>query len=139
MRGISCWFYLVAALSVTFGMIWGIAMAISQDHTLSPAHAHLNLVGWVTMGLFAVFYHCCPDIAQSRLAKVHFGVATLGLWTMVPGIALATLGRGEGLAIAGSLTTLLSMALFAAMVIRAGTTRRPAAAAAAIGGPIRPR
>tara|TARA_R110002020_G_scaffold98736_9_gene234817 strand:+ start:7394 stop:7813 length:420 start_codon:yes stop_codon:yes gene_type:complete len=139
MRGVSYWFFLSATLYVLAGMVFGMAMAASGDHSLSSAHAHLNLVGWVTMGLFAVFYHCCPDIAQGRLAKVHFGVATLGLWTTVPGIALATLGRGEGLAIAGSLTTLLSMALFADMVIRVGTTRRPAAGVAAIGGPIRPR
>ena len=79
MRGISYWFYLVAALSVTFGMIWGIAMAISQDHTLSPAHAHLNLVGWVTMGLFGIYYHLVPESGAKRLAKIHFVVATIQL------------------------------------------------------------
>src|SRR5437764_922833 len=37
-----------AVLIVIVGMIWGIVMAISQDHSTFPAHAHLNLLGWVS-------------------------------------------------------------------------------------------
>ena len=124
MRGISCWFYLVAALSVTFGMIWGIAMAISQDHTLSPAHAHLNLVGWVTMALFGIYYHMVPESGATRLAKIHFAVATLGLLIFAPGIAIAVLYQFEGLAAIGSLITLASMVIFLFTVIRDGRGRK---------------
>ena len=42
-----------AVLLVVAGMIWGIVMAISQDHSTFPAHAHLNLLGWVSLFLFA--------------------------------------------------------------------------------------
>ena len=126
MRGLSYWFFLSATLYVAAGMMLGIGMAASGDHTLASAHAHLNLVGWVSMGLYAVFYQAFPEIAEGRAAKLHFALATLGLWTMVPGITLAVLGRGEGLAIAGSLTTLVSMLLFAGLVIRAGLSRRAA-------------
>lgn len=119
MRGLSYWFFLSATLYVVAGMFLGIAMAASGDHMLASAHAHLNLVGWVSMALFAVFYHSRPETAQTRLARVHFGIATLGLWTMVPGIVLATLGKGEALAIIGSLLTLASMLIFAGTVIRA--------------------
>jgi hypothetical protein len=34
--------------AVTFlvaGLIWGLVMAISQDFSTMPAHAHLNLLG----------------------------------------------------------------------------------------------
>lgn len=116
MRGLSYWFFLSATLYMLAGMFLGIAMAASHDHTLASAHAHLNLVCWVSMALFAVFYHSRPDLAQTRLARVHFGIATLGVWTMVPGIAQATLGKGEGLAVAGSLLTLASMLIFAVTV-----------------------
>jgi hypothetical protein len=31
------------------GMVMGIAMAASHDHSVFPAHAHLNLLGWVSL------------------------------------------------------------------------------------------
>lgn len=124
MRGLSYWCFASATLYVTAGMLLGIGMAASGNHVLASAHAHLNLVGWVSMALYAVFYHAFPDIAQSRAAKVHFVLATIGVWTMVPGIALAVIGRGEGLAVLGSLMTLVSMVLFAGLVFSAGMSAR---------------
>jgi hypothetical protein len=40
-----------AVVLVMVGMLWGLQMAISQDHSALPAHAHLNLLGWVTLFL----------------------------------------------------------------------------------------
>jgi cbb3-type cytochrome oxidase subunit 1 len=118
MRGVALWFFASGVIYVTLGMFFGIWMAASQDHTLSGAHAHLNLVGWVTMALFGVFYHLVPAAAQSPLAKVHFALATIGVWLMVPGIALAVMGETELLAIAGSLATVASMLVFLFTVVR---------------------
>ena len=36
---------------IVLGMALGIYMAASQDHSQMPTHAHLNLLGWVTMAL----------------------------------------------------------------------------------------
>ena len=33
-----------AILFVLAGMVWGLQMAISNDHSAFPAHAHLNLL-----------------------------------------------------------------------------------------------
>jgi hypothetical protein len=33
-----------AVIFVAAGMIWGIVMGISEDHSTMPAHAHLNLL-----------------------------------------------------------------------------------------------
>ncbi|WP_099864445.1 hypothetical protein [Pararhizobium haloflavum] len=118
MRGISYWFFLSAALYVAAGMIFGLYMAISHDHTLSPAHGHLNLVGWVTMAIFGIFYHLVPHAAQGMLPRVHFVLATVGLWLMVPGIALAIRGTTEALAALGSIATFVSMVLFLVVVVR---------------------
>ena len=38
------------------GIVLGIVMGIKQDFTLMPAHAHLNLLGFVTMFLSALYY-----------------------------------------------------------------------------------
>ena len=91
-------------------------MAASGDHALSPAHAHLNLVGFVTFAIFAFYYRLSERAAASRLAQAHLGIALLGLVLMVPGIVLAVLGRGETLAAAGSVITLLSMLTFLAVL-----------------------
>lgn len=34
--------------------LW-IYMGIAQDHSLTPVHAHLNLLGWVTMFLTGLY------------------------------------------------------------------------------------
>ena len=60
MKGLAFHFFLVAAFCAALGMVWGIQMSASQDHTLSPAHGHLNLLGWVSMGMFGVYYAVTP-------------------------------------------------------------------------------
>ena len=92
MKSISQWFLRLAVLYLIAGVSLGIFMAASHDHTMHPVHAHLNLLGWVTMALFAFFYRAWPEAAASRLAKVHF-------WVYVPAhfvqmVALAALFRG---------------------------------------------
>lgn len=118
MKGVAFWFFASAVVYVCLGMVFGIDMAIRNDFTYAPAHAHLNLVGWVTMGLFGIYYHLVPRAAGTGLARLHFGVATLGLWCMVPGIALAIADRGEALVAIGSLLTLAAMLIFLVTVIR---------------------
>lgn len=118
MRGISFWFFMTAVVYVTLGMIWGIVMAATGDHRLAPAHAHLNLVGWVTLALFGIYYHLVPKAGEHVLAKVHLALATAGVVLIVPGIAMALSGAGELLAKIGSVLTLASMLLFAVVVFR---------------------
>ncbi|MGB8622843.1 MAG: hypothetical protein WCD16_08485 [Paracoccaceae bacterium] len=120
MRGIAFYFFAFAVLCVTIGMLWGIQMAASGDHELYPAHAHLNLVGWVSMGLFGVYYRLTPAAAEAGLAKIHFVVAALGVMIMIPGIVLALTERGEMLAVTGSFLTLASMLIFGFTVLRHG-------------------
>lgn len=119
MRGLAYFCIVSAAMYALAGMAFGIVMAASHDHTLMTVHAHLNLLGWVSMAIYGLYYHAVPAAADTRLAKVHVGVATLGLWIMIPGIAMAVLGMTEGPAIAGSLLTILGMLLFAARVATA--------------------
>ncbi len=118
MNGISRYFMIVAALAVTLGMTWGIQMSATGNHDLSPAHGHLNLIGFVSFSIFAFYYHLMPAAGAGRLAQVHFGVALAGLITIVPGIVLALREQGEGLAKLGSVLSLASMLIFLTVVIR---------------------
>jgi hypothetical protein len=120
MRDIAFVFFLTAVLCVLVGMAWGIQMAISQDHLLAGAHAHLNLVGWTTLALFGLYYHLTPQAAVTRLAKVHAVTAILGVVVMVPGIAVAITTGAPNLAAVGALLTFLSMAIFLVTVLRHG-------------------
>lgn len=126
MRGVALWFFASGVVYVTAGMIFGIWMSASGDHALAGAHAHLNLVGWVTMALFGIFYHFVPSAAATRLATLHFAIATLGVWFMVPGIALAIQGKTEIPVVIGSFLTLGSMLIFLWTVVTSG--KRVAAA-----------
>ncbi|MCA0855494.1 hypothetical protein [Phaeobacter italicus] len=118
MKSIASMFFAIGAVFALVGMIWGIQMSASQDHTLSPAHGHLNLLGFAAMSLFGSYYALSPQAAAAGLAKLHLGLATLSVIVLVPGIVMAITERGEGLAKSGSILAVLSMLLFLAIVLR---------------------
>ncbi len=64
------------------------------------------------MSLMGVFYHVTPSAAARFLSRLHFGLATIGLWLMVPGIALSVTGGNPAMAIVGSLLTAAAMLTF---------------------------
>ncbi|CUH64653.1 hypothetical protein TG4357_01414 [Thalassovita gelatinovora] len=123
MKGVSVYFMILAVLSVIVGMAWGIQMSASHNHTLSPAHAHLNLIGWVSMSIFAFYYHLIPEAQDGILPKLHLASSVLGLVAIVPGIVMALRLRGETLAIIGSILTLVSMLLFLVVVLKSVRAR----------------
>ena len=55
-----------AVVFIVAGMIWGIFMAISDDHSAMPAHAHLNLLGWVSLFLFGIYYRLHPWLEGAK-------------------------------------------------------------------------
>jgi hypothetical protein len=118
MRGLAFICLVTASLYALIGMAGGIFMGITHDHTLSPAHAHLNLVGWASVALYGLYYHVVPVAATSTLAKIQVTAATIGVLMLAPGIGMSVLGMSPGLAIVGSLITFLSMLLFITVVLR---------------------
>ena len=120
MTKLPTWFFATAAIFAICGMICGIQMAASHDHSLSPAHGHLNLIGFVSMSVFGAYYALSPQAAASRLAMVHFVLAIVTVLILTPGIAMAIAGQGETLGKVGSVLAVLSMALFLFVVLRHG-------------------
>jgi uncharacterized membrane protein len=115
------------------GIILGIVMGIRQDFVLMPAHAHLNLLGFVTMFLSALYYRVVPEAAASGLARYQAIVSVAGAVVFPIGIACVLLGghdRFEPVVVAGALTVLLGMALFAVIVFRTSGQQRAMPAAA---------
>jgi cbb3-type cytochrome oxidase subunit 1 len=77
MQGVARNFFTLAVVYAILGMLLGLSMAASQDHSHMPAHAHIMLVGWVTSAIMAFFYQLVPAASASRLAPAHFWVAAV--------------------------------------------------------------
>jgi hypothetical protein len=109
-----------AVVMVIAGMIWGIAMGITQDHSTLPAHAHLNLLGWVSLFLFGIYYHLHPAIDRSALAFWQVWIWIVGTIILTIGVGLVHSGHQIGDPIAGlsSLLVLADTLLFAWLVFR---------------------
>jgi hypothetical protein len=120
MRTIATRFFATGAIFALCGMVWGIVMSATHDHTLSPAHGHLNLIGFVVMAVSGTFYALSPGAAASRLAAIHYWLSLAAVLAIVPGIVMAISGSGEALAKIGSVLTFAAMALFAFQVVRHG-------------------
>ena len=123
MNRIATLFFATGAIFALIGMAWGIQMSATQDHTLAPAHAHLNLIGFVAMSIYGAYYAFTPAAAAGRLAAVHYGLTTIAVIVMVPGIVMAIRETGETAAKLGSVLAIASMALFVFTVLRNGVGR----------------
>jgi hypothetical protein len=110
----------VSALVLLIGMVAGIVMGIRQDFLLSPAHAHLNLVGGVLLFLFGLYYRLIPLAGRSLLAKVQGTLHIVGGIMFPVGIGITLLANHAYMAIPiiGSLIMLAAMALFVVIVLR---------------------
>ena len=92
MQGVARQFFTLAILYAVCGMMLGLHMSISQDHSQMPTHAHMMVLGWLMSAVFAFFYHLFPAARDSMLAKIHFwltavsGVGLLvGLYVLLAG------------------------------------------------------
>ncbi len=110
-----------AVLFVVAGMIWGIVMAISDDHSTFPAHAHLNLLGWVSLFLFGVYYRMHPALDEGMTARVQVWAWIVASIVLAVGVGLVHSGRaiGDPIAAVASIVILLDMLLFGWLVFRA--------------------
>ena len=83
----------LAVLYLILGISLGIAMGASQNFTLRPVHAHINLLGWTTMALAGLIYSVFPRAGASRLARLHFWLLNLALPVMMGALSMLLLGH----------------------------------------------
>ena len=127
MPRVSLAFFTFAASCGLTGMGWGIYMGITQDHSTFSAHAHLNLLGWVSGAIMGGFYALAKDRAPRRLQWVNFVLSSVGTVIMIPSIAGKIMGVeaawvGIGVVV-GSLAVFFGMASFLASVIMVARKR----------------
>jgi hypothetical protein len=121
MTRVSDRFLQLAVVAALCGMGLGIGMGLTENFQLQAVHAHINLLGWVSMTLFGLFYRVAPKAAEGALPAVHFWLNVIGFIAMMAFLAATRLGvaaAGMPLGLA-SIVVMLSMALFAVIVFRA--------------------
>jgi hypothetical protein len=127
-------FFRTAIIFFLLGIAIGIKMGISGDHGAFPAHAHFNLLGWVTSAVFGGYYALNPGKAARPLAMIHYGIYTVGLVVMLPPLYLKYaygMDAVEPLLGIGSLIVAAGVLVFAFMVFSpAQPVRSPTAATA---------
>lgn len=108
-----------AILYLCAGVSLGLFMGASHDHTLFPVHAHINLLGWVSLTLIGVIYHFFPQAGASRLATVQFWLHNGALLVMMGALAVHLYGNEaiEKVVGLGSVVMLLSVFMFAGNVL----------------------
>ncbi len=69
-------------------------MGATQDFRFVHVHAHINLLGWVALGMIGLIYRLHPHLQQGWLAHTHYWLHTVGLivfmgsfaWSIVTGV-----------------------------------------------------
>ncbi|TGQ52577.1 hypothetical protein EN836_19330 [Mesorhizobium sp. M1C.F.Ca.ET.193.01.1.1] len=127
-------FFKTAVVFLILGIAAGLQMAISGDHGAFPAHAHINLLGWVTSAIFGGYYALNPAKAERRVAMIHYGLYTVGLVIMLPALYWLLAGGHPGIepvVAIGSLVVAAAVLVFAFVVFSPAEAVRSTAAATA--------
>jgi cbb3-type cytochrome oxidase subunit 1 len=114
----------------------GIFMGITHQFSLAPVHAHVNLLGWVSLGIMGVIYRVYPEAAETRLAAAHFWIHNTALPVFMIALAFALTGHEAFLrvTIVGALAVAVGILLFA---VNIWLTLRPAQGRSALRAPAR--
>lgn len=132
-------FFMAASLYILVGVNWGLYMSVTHDFSTAPAHAHLNLLGWVSMAIMGGFYALLGKETPAWLVKTNFTLMNVGVICMITGLGLvftqtATIAQLVPLITVGELAIISGFASFAAAVflsLRLRATRRSTLAPAA--------
>ena len=124
MPRISEYYFRSAILFLIVGIAIGIHMSMSQVHNVIGAHAHINLLGWVTSAVFGGYYALNPAKATGRLPLIQYLVYTIGVVLMSGSLYLLLAGN-TALAPVVAVSSLIT---FAGVLLFAWIVWAPAAA-----------
>lgn len=122
MPRVSAAFFATGVVCVLIGMGWGMYMGANENFTLAAAHAHLNLVGWVTMALYGTFYALARETMSVRLAWTNYVFSLVGALVMIPFLTIFLSSGNDPkyipFMVSGEVITFLSALIFAVSVFR---------------------
>jgi len=129
MEAVIVWYLRMSILYFIAGAGVGVSMLLWPDASgyYVSAHAHLNLLGFMSMMIYGVGYHILPkfsgrNIYSPLIMKLQFWIANAGLigmaitWPMVTRSAEPSLAGT--LLILSAILSLLSIILFAINILK---------------------
>lgn len=114
-------FLKIAVLYFIIAVSLGLIMGIIHNFALSSVHAHLNLLGWVSMAIFGIIYSLYPTASETKLAKTHFWLHNIGLPVMQGGLFIMVLTQNEAftiVTIVGSIMVVIGVFLFGINILK---------------------
>jgi len=108
-------FIKIAGVYFVLAVTLGLVMGIIQNFAFTSVHAHLNLLGWVSMALFGLIYSVYKKAGETTLAKAHFWLHNIGLPIMQGSLFIEILTGNSSLTVGiiiGSLIVILGVLLF---------------------------
>jgi cbb3-type cytochrome oxidase subunit 1 len=110
----------ISSIYFVVGVFFGMFMSISHKFQFASVHAHINLVGWVSLALAGLVYHLFPKAAESLLGKTHFWLHNIGLPIMLISLFLLVSGvpNTEPIIAVGGTLTALAVVVFMINVLK---------------------
>jgi cbb3-type cytochrome oxidase subunit 1 len=110
----------IAVFYFAIGVLMGIYMGITQNFSLVHVHVHVNLLGWVALGLIGAIYAAYPMSQRGVLPKLHFWLHNLGLPVFMGGYAYGVIAQHKVIAplAVGSSMIAIGVLLLAVHLIR---------------------
>ncbi|MDO9338167.1 MAG: hypothetical protein Q7T61_17375 [Caulobacter sp.] len=88
-------FFAAACFYIMVGVCWGMYMGISHDTATAPGHAHLNLLGFVSLSIMGGFYALFGKETPNWLVTTNFALMNLGVCLLAPSLFLLLSQRVE--------------------------------------------
>lgn len=107
-------FIKVSVVYFVIGISLGMYMGMGDNFAFTSAHAHINLLGWVSTALAGLIYHAFPLAGGNKLAKVHFWLHMIGIPVLT--FAMFLFGLGQ-FGIGGPLSGVGGILVFAGVII----------------------
>lgn len=114
-------FLKIAVIYFIIAVSLGLVMGIIHNFALASVHAHLNLLGWVSMAIFGVIYSLYPTASETKLAKAHFWLHNIGLPVMQGGLFIMILTQNAAftiVTIVGSIMVVVGVLLFGINILK---------------------
>jgi hypothetical protein len=74
----SKWLMRISAVYALIGALLGSDLAGRKDYTMVPGHAHILVVGWLTLFAYGIFYYLFKEIGMKKTAVLHAWTSLIG-------------------------------------------------------------
>ncbi|WP_017755121.1 cbb3-type cytochrome c oxidase subunit I [Calidifontibacillus oryziterrae] len=110
----------IAVIYFLIAVLLGMFMSMTHNFNFTPAHAHIALLGWASLGIAGLIYILYPKAEASKLGKAHFWFHNIGLPIMMIGLLLLEGGMvtAEPIIGIGANITTIGIILFVINVFR---------------------